>query len=347
VKSFGLELTPELIVMQIPGELVTRGNVKLNNVAELAEANENSICFYEKETFLEDAKTSKAGLMFVKNDFDESILPNTNLLKVEHPYIYFVMLIKTWLELQNSNFKPFISPSATIADSAEVHAEVIVKANVVIGENVKIGKHTVIEANCVIMDSVSIGEDCHLFPNVTLYEDTILKDRVILHSGVVLGADGFGYIYHEGRQQKVPQVGNVIIEDEVEIGANSCIDCGALGSTRIDKYTKIDNLVQIGHNVQVGKNTMLCSQVGIAGSTKVGDLVYLAGQVGVADHITISDKVICGAKSGISGNVEPGKILFGIPARDSGITKRIMASERYLPELVKFYKQEMKKKNKE
>ncbi|MBN2829268.1 MAG: UDP-3-O-(3-hydroxymyristoyl)glucosamine N-acyltransferase [Candidatus Cloacimonetes bacterium] len=344
MKSFGLQLTPELIVSQLPGELIKRKDAVLDNVAELSEATENSICFYENDNFLEALKSTNAGLVFVKNEFNESLHPNTNFLKVEMPYIYFMMLIKTWLSLDKGEFVPYISPKASISEKATLDSHVIIKENVVIGANVKIGKHSVIEANCVIMDNVSIGADCHIFPNVTIYDDTIVKNRVILHAGVVLGADGFGYIYHEGIQQKVPQVGKVVIDEDVEIGANTCIDRAALGTTYIGKHTKIDNLVQIGHNVQVGQNTMLCSQVGIAGSTKIGDLVYMAGQVGCADHITIGDNVKVGAKSGIAGNVESNKLMFGIPARESGITKRIMASERYLPELVKFYKEAMKKR---
>jgi UDP-3-O-[3-hydroxymyristoyl] glucosamine N-acyltransferase len=344
MKTFGLHLNPEVIAKQLPGELIIRKNVSLDNVAELAEATEYSICFFENDNFLNALKSTKAGLVFVKKDFNEALLPDTNLFKVDMPYIYFMMLIKTWLSLDKGEFVPFISSRASIPDDAQVDSEVIINDNVVLGKNVKIGKHSVIEANCVIMDNVEIGAGCHLFPNVTLYEDTILKDRVILHSGVVLGADGFGYIFHEGVQQKVPQVGNVIIDEDVEIGANTCIDRAALGTTYIGKHTKIDNLVQIGHNVQVGQNTMLCSQVGIAGSTKIGDLVYMAGQVGCADHVTIGDNVKFGAKSGIAGNVESNKLMFGIPARESGITKRIMASERYLPELVKFYKEAMKKR---
>ncbi len=347
MKKFRLEITPELIASQLPGELIQRNEVTLDNVAELLEANGNSVCFFENDAFASDLKVTKAGLVFVKQDFDVSILPNTNLLKVEYPYVYFMMLVKTWLKLSKPDFMTSISETAVIANSAKISDKVVIKENVVIGQNVVIDDYTVIEANCVIMDDVQIGKNCHLFPNVTIYQDSVLMNDVILHAGVVIGADGFGYIYHEGIQQKVPQVGNVIIEDSVEIGANSCIDRGALGTTRIGKHTKLDNLVQVGHNVQIGENTMLCSQVGIAGSTKVGDLVYLAGQVGVADHISIGNNVKVGAKSGISGNVDNDKLMFGIPARESGVTKRIMASQRYLPELVKYYKKELKKKDKE
>ncbi len=347
MKIFELDITPELIASQIPGQLIKRGNVTLNNVAELLEANSNSICFYENEAFASDLKQTKAGLLFVNIDFDEMSLPNTNLFKVEHPYVYFMMLIKTWIKLSEPKFQASISKTASISDSANVSDTVIIKDNVVIGANVKIDEFTVIEANCVVMDNVVIGKNCHFFPNVTIYQDTIINNNVILHAGVVIGADGFGYIYHDGIQQKVPQVGNVVIEDDVEIGANSCIDRGALGTTKIGKHTKLDNLVQVGHNVQVGENTMLCSQVGIAGSTRVGDLVYLAGQVGVADHVKIGNNVKVGAKSGISGSVEDNKLMFGIPARESGVTKRILASQRYLPELVKFYKKQLKKENKE
>ncbi|MDZ4122092.1 MAG: UDP-3-O-(3-hydroxymyristoyl)glucosamine N-acyltransferase [Candidatus Cloacimonadaceae bacterium] len=159
-----------------------------------------------------------------------------------------------------------------------------------------------------------------------------------MHSGVVIGSDGFGYILMQGRQQKIPQIGNVVIHNDVEIGAGTTIDRATFGSTVIGEGTKIDNMVQIGHNCTIGKHSIICAQVGLAGSTNVGDYVYLAGQVGVAGHLTIHDRAMVGAQSGVANDIEAGAKYFGYPARNADLTKRIMAVERYLPDMYRAYK---------
>ncbi len=204
-----------------------------------------------------------------------------------------------------------------------------------IGENSVVGDGCVIGANCAIGANVKLGSNCRLFPNVTIYDTCILKDRVILHSGAVIGADGFGYALIGGKQVKIPQIGDVIIEDDVEIGANSCVDRATLGTTVIGARTKLDNLVQIGHNVVTGTDTIFCSQVGIAGSTEIGSRVYLAGQVGVADHRKIGNDVMVGAQSGIAKNVPDGAKQFGSPAIDDKQEKRVLLSLMKLPDFMK------------
>jgi len=344
MKIFKLNLKPEQIAKEAKAELVLRNKIKLNNVAQLDEANAQSVCFFENPKYLEKLKSSSAGLYFVPRDFDQTLLPEANLLLVEHPYMYFMMLVQKWLQLDAGKLKSGIAKSAVIHKSAKVSKSARIDENVVIGANVVVGKNTHIEANCVILEDSLIGDYCHFYPNVTIHHETKIGSNVILHSGVVLGADGFGFIYHEGIQNKVPQVGNVVIEDQVEIGANSCVDRGALGSTVVGKGTKIDNLVQVGHNCKLGEHTILCAQVGLAGSTEVGNVVYLAGQVGAAGHIKIDDYAMVGAQSGVSGSVEKGAKVFGTPAIDAGLRKRIMASERLIPNVVKDYKKRMKNK---
>ena len=344
MKIFGLSLKPELIAAQIPGYLILRSPIALDNVAELDEANERSACFYQNKHYKEQLYKCQAGLIFVPKDFDENELPERNLFKTDMPYAYFMMLVSKWLVLDHNPIMKKISDKADIAEDAEISDDVDIAAGVVIGSRVKIGKGSVIEGNCVIRKNAVIGENCHLFPNVTIYHECVLESGIILHSGVRIGADGFGFMLHEGRQMKVPQVGNVIIRADVEIGANSCVDRATLGSTVIGKGTKLDNLVQVGHNCVIGEHSILCAQVGLAGNTNIGDRVYLAGQVGTANQITIGDEAMVGAQSGVSSDVAAGTKVFGYPAIDAGLAKRIMISQKYLPEIVKKYRKDIKGK---
>ncbi len=347
MKKFNIELKIDEIVSQEVGEYLSRFDTKLDSVSELEDANPKSVCFYENEAYVNQLKACKAGLIIVSPDFDDSLNEFSNLLKVEKPYFTFMVLVKLWLEMDKQTKENIISSKAMISPSASIGENVSIADFVVIEDNVKIGNDSKIEANCVIKEGSVIGNNCHLFPNCTIYDNMVLGNSVVLHAGVVIGADGFGYILYDGVQEKVPQIGNVIIKDNVEIGANTCIDRGTLGSTIIEKNTKLDNLVQIGHNVRIGENTIICSQVGIAGSTTVGDLVYLAGQVGVADHVKIGNRVMAGAKSGIHSTLKDGIMVLGYPARDVALQRRIMAAETKLPDIYKNYLKNKKKENKE
>lgn len=342
MKTFKSIFTPEQISGVVKGQLVLRNTVSLRSVAELDEADSSSICFYQNKSFYQNLLNSKAGLIFVPEDFEESIMPATNLLKVANPYIYFMMLVQKWLELDEPDIKPEISNGVDIAPSAKIAENVEIGSNTVISEGVVVGKGCRIGANCFIGNSTVLGNDCRIFSGVMIYDEMKIGNEVILHSGVVIGADGFGFLLHEKQQFKLPQVGNVVIHDKVEIGANSCVDRATLGSTVIGFNTKIDNLVQIGHNCVIGENSIICAQVGLAGNTRIGDRVYLAGQVGSAGHIEIGNDVLVGAQSGVAGNVKAGSKVFGYPARDAGLTKRIMAAEKQLPEIVKHYRKLIK-----
>ena len=346
MKKFNFPLTPKKIASKFDCITDFTYKVKLNNVAELHEANENSVCFFENPKFLDALRVTEAGLIFVPKEFDKTLKPNTNLLFIDKPYIHFMMLVQTWLKLDLPKIKRSIDDTANIAKSASLGKNIIIGSNCMIGDNVTIGDNTIIESNCVIKDDVQIGNNCHIHANTTIYEDCILKNNVILHSGCVIGADGFGYLFHNGIHNKVPQVGNVIIEDDVEIGANSAVDRATLGSTIIGKGTKIDNLVQVGHNCQIDENSILCAQTGLAGSTIIGKTVYIAGQVGVAGHLKIDDGAMIGAQSGVTNNVPKGARLFGSPAIEAKLQKRIMVSEKYLPEVVKDYRKRQKAKDK-
>lgn len=207
-----------------------------------------------------------------------------------------------------------ISPQAVVSPTARLAADVDVHAGAVIGDDVEIASGTTIHSGTVIMAGCRIGPDTTLFPRVTLYENTVIGARVIVHAGAVLGAYGYGYKYVDGQHRRCAQLGNVEIADDVEIGANTTIDRGAYGPTTVGEGTKIDNLVMIAHNCQIGRNNLICSQVGIAGSSSTGDHVIMAGQVGVRDHVHIGSHAVAGAKAGIRGDVEAGTSIVGIPA---------------------------------
>lgn len=347
MKKFSIPFTVSQISTRIEGKVHLIDDRSLDNVAELAESNPGSVCFYENPKFRDDLVAARAGLIFVPPDFLPENKPATNLILVDKPYITFIMLIRNWLELCNPGGKGIIAPTAQISDSTSLGKNVQIDDFVKIDEEVTIGDNVIISAGCVIGKQCQIERDTVLYPRVTLYEGTKIGERVIVHAGCVIGADGFGFLLHGGRQNKIPQVGNVVIDNDVEIGANTTIDRATLGSTRIGEGTKIDNLVQIGHNCLIGKHSIICAQTGLAGSTIIGDYVYLAGQVGVAGHLKIGDGAMIGAQSGVSNDIPEGVRYFGTPAIDAGIQKRIIASQKQIPELVKFVNRLRKSKGEE
>jgi len=343
MKHFSVSLTPERIKAEHKFRSRFIKKVELKNVAQLSEANPDSVCFYEQPKFLQQLKNCQAGLIFVPLDFNVDLKPDTNLIFVDKPYFAFMLLIKHWQQIDYRPIANKISDQAQVAPSAKLGKNVSLGHFVVIEDNCEIGDNTVIDSNTVIHKNVKVGSNCHFFPNVTIYEDCIIHNKVILHAGCVIGSDGFGYLLHEGKQEKIPQVGNVEIHSNVEIGSNTSVDRATLGSTIIGEGTKIDNLVQVGHNCVIGKNSILCAQVGLAGSTIIGDGVYLGGQVGVAGHLKIENGAMIGAQSGVSGSVPENAKYFGTPAIEAGLRKRIMASEKRLPEIIKYFKKQIKK----
>ena len=300
--------------------LEERTPAQIDNVATLEEANANSLCFYQQEKYKQDLLKTNAGLVLVPQDFALDV--DLNIIKVDNPYFSFLQIIKT-----------VFTPKATKAISSKASIDPTAK----IGEGATIGDFVSIAAN------VRIGKNVLIYPNVTIYEDTEIGDNVILHSGVVLGSDGFGFLYQDGVQHKIPQLGKVVIGNDVEIGAGSTVDRGTLGATTIGDGTKLDNLVQIGHNCKVGKNCCLCAQVGLAGNTKVGDLVYIAGQVGVAGHLSIGNYCKVGAKSGVMKDVPDGSEIWGVPAVSAKDQKRIIVAQRQLPKVLPQLKKLLKK----
>lgn len=231
--------------------------------------------------------------------------------------------------------RPGIDPTARIGRGAVLGEEVTIGPYVVIGDGARIGDRVQLDAHVVVGDGVEIGDDSHLFPHVTTYPGTRLGHRVVAHAGARLGNDGFGFVYTGGVHQKIPHVGRCVIEDDVEIGANSTVDRGALGTTVIGRGTKIDNLVQVAHNVVLGRHCILVAQVGIAGSARLGDYVTVAGQAGVIGHLKVGNRAVIAAQSGVTADIPDGQTWFGSPARPATQMKRqILAVER-LPELAR------------
>lgn len=315
-----------------------------DSVSEIAEATASGIVFCEHERLLEAAIASTAGLIITT----ANLAPNLGkrpLLIVEKPYFSLMLLITWWLQMDTKTDKWEIHPSAIIHPEAIIADKVAIGAYTVIAKNARIASGVRIADKCTIGENTVIGANTLIYPQVSIREDCCIGESCIIHNGVVIGADGFGFLLMDGIQQKIPQVGNVVIHNHVEIGANSCIDRATLGSTIIGEGTKIDNLVQVGHNTVVGKHSILCAQVGLAGSTIVGDYVYLAGQVGAAGHITIGSQAMVGAQSGISGDVPAGARYFGTPAIDAGTMKRIVIAQRHLPEIFRAYQKQSKDNN--
>jgi UDP-3-O-[3-hydroxymyristoyl] glucosamine N-acyltransferase len=326
-----VQLTARDIARLVGGELSGDPNQLLSGLAGLREATPGDVSFLASPKYQAAVKASRAGALIVARDlvvdFDGAII------RVDNPSEAFADLVRQ-VAAPPVIFPPGVHPTAVVAASARLGKDVSIQPHAVIEDRAVIGQRTVIGAGTYIGHESRIGADCRFYANVSLRERTVVGDRVILHSGVVLGADGFGYEAVNGIHKKIPQVGNVEIGDDVEIGANSAVDRGRFGRTRIGQGTKIDNLVQIGHNCVVGEHCIICGLVGIAGSTIIGNHVTLAGQVGVAGHLTIGDKSIIMAQAGVTKDVPAGSVMLGAPAVPHKEFKRMNAVIQRLPEIL-------------
>lgn len=319
------------VAKHLDGEVVGEAQVELKGFSPADRAQAGDLTFAETDEFFLRAEQSAASAIIVSGEKTSST--GKTLIRVAHARIAFAKALA--LFFPEPPLPAGIHPSAVIARSARVDATAHIGPNCVISEDVSIGGGTILHANNYIGAGAKVGVGCVLFPNVTLYARTELGDRVRIHAGTVIGSDGFGYVLDNGVHRKVPQVGNVIIGDDVEIGANVTIDRGALGPTVIGKGTKIDNLVQIAHNVQVGEYSIIIAQAGVAGSSKLGKYVILAGQVGVGGHLQIGNKVTVGAQSGVMHNIPDGQMVLGSPALPDKQTKRQLLAIQRLPDLLR------------
>lgn len=325
-----MPFTAEHIAQEMQGTVEGDGSVVLTGFAPAHVAKAGDLTFAENESYLARAEQSAAAAILVDGTLKSTAKV---LIRVSNARIAFAKALT--LFYPEPAFTPGIHPTAVIAKSAEIDPTAYIGPNCVIGENVKIGARVVLDGLIFVGDNSQIGEESHLFPQVSLYPRTQIGRRVRLHSGTIVGADGFGYVMDKGEHRKVPQAGWVSIQDDVELGANVTVDRGTLGPTVIGKGTKIDNLVQVGHNVTIGEHCILISQVGVAGSTKLGNYVTLAGQVGIAGHLKIGDKVIVGAQSGVMTDIPEGEKWLGAPARPDRQMKRQMIALQQLPELLR------------
>lgn len=314
----------------IGGVVIGDPGVVLTGFAPAGTAKPGDLTFAENETYFGRAENSAAAAVMVDGAFTSS---TKVLIRVPNARIGFAKVLP--LFFPEPAITPGIHPSAAIAFSAVIDPGAYIGPHCIIGENVRIGPGAILQGGDYIGADCHIGAGTQLFPNVTLYPKTQIGDRVRIHAGVVIGSDGFGYVVDDGVHRKIPQIGNVIIHDDVEIGANVTVDRGALGPTVIGKGTKIDNLVQIAHNVVIGEHCLIVAQAGIAGSTKLGNYVTLAGQVGLAGHLKIGTKVTVTAQSGVMHDIPDGQVWFGTPAQPDRKMKRQLLSQKQLPELLR------------
>lgn len=308
----------------LKGELYGDGDIEIFGVSDVANAGHGQICYVTSPS-KKDLRC-KASALIVNKQVDLSI-PQ---IVVKNPKYAFATLLALFYPKRH----PFsgISKRAEIAEDVVLGEGVSVGAFAVISSGVKIGANSVLYPNVFVGSNVTIGRDCIIYSNVSIMEDSIIGDRVVIHPGAVVGSDGFGFVTEDGAHKKIPQVGNVAIGDDVEIGANTTIDRATIGTTKVGRGTKIDNLVQIGHNVTIGENTIIVAQVGIGGSSVIGNSVILAGQAGVSDHATIEAGSIIGAKSGVTGRLSK-DIYIGTPARPFRQVSRAYENLHILPEL--------------
>lgn len=320
----------EKIAELVGGKLKGDGSLEISGIRGIEQAGEGHITFLNKRTFLKILNQSQASAVLVKEEVDSSV----SQIIVASPELAFARLLREFHPEPQP--EPGIHERAVIGKNVKLGERVTLSAGVCIGDDVEIADHVHLYPGVVVGDRCRIGSHTVLHPNVTLYRETELGSNVILHAGVVIGADGFGYTLDErGAHYKINQIGRVVIEDHVEIGANSCVDRAAMGTTLIKQGTKIDNLVQVAHNCTVGEHSILVAQVGLAGSCTLGHHVVLAGQVGVADHVTLGDQVTLTAQSGTFRNIENNKVYGGHPAIPLGEWKKYVTVLPKLPELAR------------
>lgn len=318
----------------VGGQLASQPDLEITGAASISRACTTDITFVSSPKYFEDFLRSDAAAAVTGFEVDSTDKPCIVVDDVTEAFVGIAELFKPRVDRPNVG----ISSQAIVSPTAKISDDVCIYAGAVIMDNVEIGFGSVIYPNVTVMENCVIGAHVQIFPNSVLYENTMVGDRVIIHAGVVLGAFGFGYKSNTGRHILSAQLGNVVIGNDVEVGANTTIDRGTYDSTTISAGTKIDNLVMIGHNCVIGEHSLLCSQVGIAGSCDIGDYVVMGGQVGLADHLNIGSHVAIGAKSGLMHDVGDDQKIFGIPARTARQEMQIQANITKLPELRKTVK---------
>jgi len=317
------------LAAKIDAKPLSDADIEIKGVGGIDSVTEGYLTFIANRKLIPQLRASAAAAVIVKEPITEIDIPQ---IAAENPLLAFARALEVFY-VQPHRSEGVMS-GAAVADSVRLGRDVTVYPMSFLAEGVTVGDRTVVYPGVFVGKDSSIGKDCIIHPNVTIREGVTIGSRVIIHSGTVIGSDGFGYVFSDERHYKIPQVGGVIIEDDVEIGASVTIDRATTGNTMIGEGTKIDNLVQIGHNVSIGKHCIIVAQVGIGGSTEIGNYVTLAGQVGVSDHVQIEDGCIVGAKSGVVGRLQKG-VYSGIPVMPHFKWLKVRALYERLPELQK------------
>ncbi len=325
-----MSFTASQIAEAIQGEVIGDGSTKLTGFAPADSARPGDLTFAEKSSYLAVAEKSQASAILVTRDCTSSIKV---LIRVPNPRVAMSKVLPLFFPEDSAH--PGIDPSAVIAGSAKVDPTAQIGPGCVVGDRVKIGARCVLHGGNHIRCDSQLDDDVILHPNVVIYPKTRVGNRVIIHAGTVIGSDGYGYVFDEGRHRKIPQVGQVIIHDDVEIGANVTIDRGALGPTVIGQGSKIDNLVHVAHNVSIGRHCLIMGQCGFAGSTQLGDYCVVASQSGIAGHLKLGAQATVGAKSGVMRDIPDKGVVLGIPAQPDKQTKRQWIALQQLPDLLK------------
>jgi UDP-3-O-[3-hydroxymyristoyl] glucosamine N-acyltransferase len=300
-------------------------------LSKIEEGTEGSLTFLANPKYINYIYSTQATITIVNNTFEPEQEITTTLIKVEDAYKSFSKLLEYYNQVKL--MKSGIEQPSVISEGVTYGSDLYLGSFCYVGKNVTIGDNVKIYPNTFIGDNVTIGDNCVFFAGVRIYSETVIGNRCTIHSGTIIGSDGFGFAPSPEGYEKIPQIGITIIEDNVEIGANTCVDRATMGATVVHKGAKLDNLIQLAHNVEVGSHTVMASQVGVAGSAKIGEWCMFGGQVGVAGHIKVGDHVNVGAQSGIPGNTKSGSTLMGYPAIEPKQFARSSAIFKKLPEM--------------
>ena len=328
-----MKFTAAQIAGILEGEVVGNPDAEVFKLSKIEEGTEGSLTFLANPKYINYIYSTQASVTIVNNTFEPEQEITTTLIKVEDAYKSFSKLLEYYNQVKL--MKSGIEQPSVISDGVTYGSDLYLGSFCYVGKNVTIGNNVKIYPNSFIGDNVTIGDNCVFFAGVRIYSETVIGNRCTIHSGTIIGSDGFGFAPQEdGSYVKVPQIGNVIIEDDVEIGACTTVDRATLGSTIIRKGVKLDNHIQVAHNVEIGENTVIAAQTGIAGTTKIGKNCLIGGQVGFAGHLTIGDGVKIQAQSGIGKNLEAGEVVQGSPAFNYGDFAKAFVHFRNLPKIV-------------
>lgn len=332
-KYLNMKITPNILAQIVKGDVEGDGEALITGFGKIEDAKPGDVTFIANPKYAHFINSTKATAVIVSRDFMPEGNYSSVLIRVDDPYSSLAELLMAFEALKPK--KVGVEQPVSVADGVEIPDDAYIGAFSYIAKGVKLGKGVKIYPQVYIGENVTVGDDTVLRPGVKIYEDCHIGARCILHSGVVIGGDGFGFAPKGEIYEKIPQIGNVVIEDDVEIGANTTVDRATFGNTRIGRGTKLDNLIQIAHNVELGTNNVIASQTGVAGSTKIGNSNRIGGQVGFAGHITVGDHNEIGAQSGIPSSIESGKRIIGYPAVDH---RQFFKTQIYLRRLDELFK---------